>query len=616
VCDTVCDAVESHPTARRQGAPGSADHVPASDPQAVRARVVPTRPVSVSALAGHRNGGTVWCVAGLRSGRYLEESVEPTAKRHIRRLARWGTAGAVVVAAAVGCSGAWSHPEPEAPPEPARSTLAVGPGSGAETPAGSGHDPGDTALPQPGGPVPPMGPGTVSPVLSAELHPLRRAAQEHVLDRTLPRSERLPATSTPAEDAEGPDAEQGADETAALSLEALFGYAEGGPALGRFVPLENEAALEPFHAALARLAAGEAPDGKVRILAYGASHTQADAYTGYLRAYLQGRFGDGGQGFVLLGRVNGWYRTLDTRVRHRHLKVRHAHYRAEVENEPLGLLGAALLGRERRAYGEITTSSSSRNTRFEVHYYREPAGGDFSLQIEGRTIARVPTRATDPGPGYFAFETSPGAHEIRAQLRGNGPVRFFGITAETATPGVVVDTLGIGGSRMASQLRWDEAAWADAVRRRNPALVTFAYGTNETTDQVRGTDLYEAQVREVLERLRRAAPEASCLFIAPFDLPKANRPRLLKIVRAQRRLARELSCGFWDGLAFMGGAGAMRRWVTAKPPLASADYIHLTSRGYVYAGTAIGDALMRAYDAERPQSLGAASVLVPLSPGP
>ena len=41
----------------------------------------------------------------------------------------------------------------------------------------------------------------------------------------------------------------------------------------------------------------------------------------------------------------------------------------------------------------------------------------------------------------------------------------------------------------------------------------------------------------------------------------------------------------------------MRRWIYAKPPLASPDHIHLTRRGYVYTGIALGDALMRAYDA-------------------
>ena len=51
---------------------------------------------------------------------------------------------------------------------------------------------------------------------------------------------------------------------------------------------------------LRNLQAGTDPDNKVRIAVYGGSHTQADIYTGYLRTYLQERFGNGGYGFLPL----------------------------------------------------------------------------------------------------------------------------------------------------------------------------------------------------------------------------------------------------------------------------------------------------------------------------
>jgi len=175
-------------------------------------------------------------------------------------------------------------------------------------------------------------------------------------------------------------------------------------------------------------------------------------------------------------------------------------------------------------------------------------------------------------------------------------VRLFGVVAETAQPGIVIDTLGISGARLSDSLRWDDASFIDAVQRRQPDLITLAYGTNEAFDSSLTIEAYEADTRRAFARLRRAAPGASCLFIGPFDLPRARRAQLLRIVDAQRRLARENGCGFWDGLAFMGGVGTISSWVNAKPPLAAPDRIHLTRRGYVVAGTAIGDALLRGYD--------------------
>jgi hypothetical protein len=376
-------------------------------------------------------------------------------------------------------------------------------------------------------------------------------------------------------------------------------------ARGTFVGIENDSALEHFHQALTRLEAGQDQDGKVRILMYGASHAQADIYPGYLRVYLQSRFGDGGQGFVLLGQVNRWYRTLDTTARHRRLTVLHARYRLEVEEEPLGLFGAALVGKTADAFGEITTSRHSANTRFEVQYLVQPEGGDFRVQLDGHTIARIATRADTPAPAYHVFEATPGQHVVRVQLDGQGPVRLFGIVAETAKPGIVVDTLAINGSQLPSHLRWHERFWAEAVRHRHPDLVTFDYGTNEVMDPSYSLPRYERQLRAVLGRLRTAVPHVSCLLIAPFDLPKAQgrhwitHPRLLEVIDVQRRVSQEFSCGLWNGHAFMGGSGSFQRWVTAKPPLASVDHIHLTPLGYAYAGAALGDALMRAFDLER-----------------
>jgi lysophospholipase L1-like esterase len=436
------------------------------------------------------------------------------------------------------------------------------------------------------------------PALDSELHRLRHLAQKRVLGHEPPLSQRALPYAQAARD---------------LSADG----SESPVALGHFVTIENEVALQHFHTALSRLVAGTDDDKKVRILAYGASHTQSDLYTGYLRTYLQSRFGDGGQGFVLLGRVNKWYRTLDTYATHQGLSVLHARYKPKVQNEPLGLFGAALVGKYSDGHAEILTAKESISTRFELHYLAHPNGGDFTLQVDGKQRTRVSTRADSERPGYHVFQATPGAHRISVRLSGNGPVRLFGIVGESDAPGVVVDTLGISGARMSDQLRWREDFWAEAVKRRAPDLVTFAYGTNETKDTNLSIASYEAELRTALSRLRRAAPEASCVLLAPFDLASSERPRLLQIIDAQRRVSREFFCGFWDGHAFMGGDGAIRRWIQAKPPLASTDHIHLTRRGYVYAGIAVGDALMRAYDIGNVQGPAAPGIAVlPVGPAP
>jgi len=508
--------------------------------------------------------------------------------------------GAVILAFAAGCSGgvlgtthaddgkqraAAAEPNPRKAPAVATANEPLG------VPGASG----DLARQAP------FDPNAPAPVLTAELQRLRRAAEKRVLGREALHH----ARSADSVELDAPSENTPDEDTSA------------SPAFGRFVAIENEGALEHFHKALARLAAGSDEDGKVRILAYGASHTQADTYTGYLRAYLQSRFGDGGHGFVMLGRVNSWYGTSDARVHHRRLTIHHARYRAEVFDEPLGLFGAAAVGQYGGSFGEIVTAKNSPNTRFEVQYFKQPGGGDFSVQVDGKNVARIQTSSEVPGIGYCAFETRAGRRRIRAQLRGNGPVRLFGVSAETANPGVVIDTLGIGGSQITGSLRWNEDTWIEAVRHRNPDLVTFAYGTNEAMDAEYSLASYEADLRSVLTRLKKALPEVSCVLISPFDVPArvngrwTTHPRLMTIIDAQRRISKQLGCGFWDGYAFMGGGGSMHRWVMSKPPLASTDHVHLTRRGYVHAGMALGDALMRTYDLEALRAPASAALAKP-----
>jgi lysophospholipase L1-like esterase len=381
-----------------------------------------------------------------------------------------------------------------------------------------------------------------------------------------------------------------------------------GNALGLYVPIEHPRsgpALAHFHEALRKLEAGEDKDGKVRILVYGASHTQADIYPGYLRAYLQARFGNGGQGFVSLVKVNRWFRYADWTIDEtKGWKCELAPRASSRKDGYYGLLGACGSTSKRDKTTVIPRHETVGASNYDLWYLAQPGGGKLKLFVDGNKQATVDTAAQQFEPGYHPFtadETGP--HSIEVQATGNGEVRLFGLVMETDTPGVVVDTLGIAGTRAASMLKWDQDIWTDNIRRRDPDLYILAYGTNEATDTDQPISAYRRDLREVLTRLRDAAPEASCLLLGPGDFPQeietdvwVPRPRVAEIIEAQRDIAYEMGCGFWDGLAFMGGVNSMHRWATSRPQMASRDHIHLTKRGYVRMGMAVTDAMMASFD--------------------
>lgn len=378
--------------------------------------------------------------------------------------------------------------------------------------------------------------------------------------------------------------------------------------LARFIPIADPPsgpALAPFHTALRALADGTRDH--VRVAMYGASGTAADIGTGYVRTYLQARFGIGGPGFVPLVPLGKWYRHNEVEVRaSKGWDVVHAQ-RGRVDDGRFGLLGAGFVATRAGAWAEVTGKPDSvaaeAVTRIELHVLAQPKGGRVRVRIDGRVRETIATAASEPALLVREYAVPRGRHVVRVETLDRADVRVFGLVLE-GDRGVVVDTLGIDGTRAANHLQWDAAIWSAAVHRRAYDLVTLSYGTNESVDEDEPIERLRDDMGAVVLRARRELPAAACVLLGPGDFPKRTpeglqpRPRLLEIVAIERDLAAAAGCGFWDGMAFMGGPGAMARWVAATPPLAREDHLHFRRRGSATLGQALCDALSMSYDAD------------------
>jgi hypothetical protein len=406
-------------------------------------------------------------------------------------------------------------------------------------------------------------------------------------------------------DADSPADVDSATDAAALPVDA------GGPMPGWFVPVVEPSegpALASFHAALRALAEGHDSDGKVRVAMYGASGTAADVSVGYLRTYLQARFGDGGPGFVPLVPLSKWYRHSEVVVQaSKGWRKEHVQISKGRQDGLYGLLGASFTATAPKQWTEVRPKDGSSScegiAHAELFFLRQPGGGSFSLVVDDGPTQVVSTAGEAIEPGYHALALPPGPHTVRIETLDKAEVRVFGVVLERSDPGVVVDVLGIDGTRGRNHLQWNEAVWADNLQRRAPDLYTLSYGTNESVDAGLSIPLYAEDLREQLRRFRRLLPEASCLLLGPVDFPIVEKDRILprpvlhEIIEAQRQVAAEEGCGFWDGIAFMGGELSMPAWVTADPPLARQDHLHYTRRGGARKGMALADALMHGLDA-------------------
>lgn len=370
-------------------------------------------------------------------------------------------------------------------------------------------------------------------------------------------------------------------------------------------------ALDAFYAALERVDKRE-PDALARISYYGDSIVASDFVTSTLRRKLQKRFGDGGHGFMLL--ANPWmgYAHRDVvRVAGKDWKVSRVtgpfakdglyglggvSYRSE---------GGGLLSR----FGTVTKGEYGRRvSRFVVDYLEHPNGGVLEVRIDGESQQPIDTRSDVVRSAIKVFDVPDGPHDLELRTR-NAGVRAFGVWMERDGPGVVVDALGIQGCRIRFLDKMDDAHWAEQLRLRAPSLVVFQYGMNESEDgELFPLDEYESTMRAVLEQVRTALPDSSCLLVGPMDRADkrngvySSRRVVPKLSAIQRKVALETGCGYWDTLAAMGGFGSMGNW--AQRGLAGADLAHPSSVGAEVLGGWIYEAILEGYAAYRARKAG------------
>lgn len=372
--------------------------------------------------------------------------------------------------------------------------------------------------------------------------------------------------------------------------------------LGLDIAIEDRdgESMKALHEALQRAAKGE---GQARLAFYGASHVASDLFTGYLRRELQARFGDAGHGFVVP--VHPWrtyrHRDIDIESDGKRWKT-HRIRVGDSEVETVGLAGVAMASHRAGSFGLVRIPDDGEHgtsaSLFELYYLEAPGGGDFDVLIDGRRAQRVSTRGPKRQPAYATFRVPDGPHTFELRTVSKRPVWLFGLAVERDQPGVIVDTLGINGARSRYQLLWDDAIFREHLQRRRPDLVALAYGTNESGDESPLED-YERDLRAVLGRIRETVPEASCLLIGPSDRPVQveervfeDRARTASLIEIQHRVALEHGCGFFDLVAFQGGALSMVQWAAADPPYASQDHIHYTRLGYQRLGEVLLSALL------------------------
>lgn len=364
--------------------------------------------------------------------------------------------------------------------------------------------------------------------------------------------------------------------------------------------IENAEALSYFFDQLAGLDDGETK--VVRVVHLGASMIGMDDLPSVLREKFQTRFGDGGAGLVLLQRymTNYIHRWVD--LKGKGWEQCYIGYLCKGDGH-YGLGGATFwsAGGARTQITNRKEGLGSHSSHLEVWYAGQPRGGRLKVEVDGGEAVVVETRADALDDRFHAIEVEDGRHSVTVRPGGGGQVRAYGVVLET-DKGMVWDQFSWLGAFTKRMHAWNDAHIAAQVKQRDPALLVFTFGGNDTR-RIANKKLkpaqYTAEFVKGIEKVRAGKPDASCLVTAMTDRARSLdfdvTAVLGDVVEAQREAAKQAGCAFFDSFTAMGGKGSLAAWRRKKPPLAAPDRKHLNHAGREVLGGWMYEALMAGY---------------------
>src|SRR5260370_35444181 len=146
---------------------------------------------------------------------------------------------------------------------------------------------------------------------------------------------------------------------------------------------------------------------------------------------LRDRFGDAGDGFVLIAKPWAWYghRGIGLRAKGWHIE---AASQSRAGDGLHGLGGVSMTGGP-SAWSTIELPDDQ-HTRMEVLYEQQPGGGSFAVTTENAALGEVQTAADSKIPGFASFKLPAGAAGGNLKVTA-GSVGVVGCRFEKGEPG-------------------------------------------------------------------------------------------------------------------------------------------------------------------------------------
>lgn len=378
----------------------------------------------------------------------------------------------------------------------------------------------------------------------------------------------------------------------------------GTPAPYDIVPIDSSANTIFFDTSSAYGHFLEALDSLVqyqsrplRIVHIGDSHIQADFFPHKLRQLLQQNplLGNAGRGYFFPARLAGAGGDPLNIPGQYYFGTWHGCRSIIADDCGCGIAGMNALTYQAAATYTFALDSMYASCRRIKVYYDTESNSSFYPVLWAGMRWHHPRRIHRQGYAEFVVDApSPytiGFQQLRLAQRS---FRLQGIVVENDEAGVLYHSAGLNGATVVSYLRC--SALAQQIAMLQPDLVIISLGTNDAYRHRFDDRRFKEDYRELVQRIRKAAPQCNILITTPGDCYFQRRypnPHVAKAVQRLKELAQEEDLLFWDWFAVMGGKGSIVAWKNAG--LANPDLVHLLQPGYELQGVLLYEALMQLY---------------------
>lgn len=304
--------------------------------------------------------------------------------------------------------------------------------------------------------------------------------------------------------------------------------------------------LAGWQAAVKRADTGREP---LSVVCIGDSNTEIFGYAGSLRLLLQSAYGNRGIGYYTLAKR---MEELPDAPKITRLGKWDLFDMAIDPKEPAPakpwLAPDGLWCSTSDATAEIAVSLPYAAHRVRLHYQKGPGLGSFEIRPAGGKPVTVACAADKDGYAITEFT----AREFK--LAGfQGKAVLFGLDAESVllAGGAILHQLGNGWGMAHHYAAMEQDSYDTFLHLARPALITVLLGTNDMNN---GWDAkgYAEQLRLLLTKLRKAAPDTSILVLSAPSCTFDRKQLSGAFSAAAKTVADEYGAAFWDLEAYLG----------------------------------------------------------------